>query len=185
MPIQRSCTLFMRNEAITLKPRKLKTIGYLLISCAFVFIGFIVIDENALLRWSSISFFGLGVIVFIIQLIPDSTYLRLTRDGFEVRSLYKSNFTKWDEIKSFRAGSLTVPTYTNLGTFISTNKKMVFYDYKKSHKKYRIGKSLSGRQAALPDLYGMKVDELAKLMNKWKNKNSVQQLSYSPLGVKQ
>lgn len=58
-------------------------------------------------------------------------------------------------------------------------KKMVFYDYKMSNKKHRVGKSfskaLSGSEAALPDLFGMNVDELAELMNKWKDKNRLQQ----------
>jgi len=167
----------MRNGTITLRPRKLKTIGFLLIFFAFVYGGFSFMDEKTLLGWSCIIFFGLGAIVFIIQLIPNSSYLKLTEDGFEMRSLYRSYFTKWDEIKSFRAGSISIPTYIQFG-IMHTKKKMVFFDYEKDHKKHRIGKAfsnaLSGSQAALPDLYGMKVDDLAKLMNKWKNKNSVQ-----------
>ena len=179
VPLAVRCTLFMtmRNDTITLRPRKLKIIGFLLISIAFVYGGFSFMDDKTLLKWSCIVFFSLGAIVFIIQLMPNSSYLKLTGDGFEMRNLYRSHYTKWDEIKSFRAGSISIPTYIQFG-IIYTNKKMVFFDYEKNHKKHKIGKALSnalfGSQAALPDLYGMKVDDLAKLMNEWKNKNSVQ-----------
>lgn len=168
----------MEGETIILRPKKLKMITLLFTSLIFVIGSFTFIDEEPLLGWSSITFFGLGVIVFAISLIPNSTYLKLTHDGFEIRSLYKLHHTKWEDVKSFRAGSITTPIITSIGTFLSTKKKMVFFDYVESYKKHKMGKAfskaISGNHAALPDLYGMKVEDLAKLMNNWKNKNSVQ-----------
>ena len=128
----------MEEETIILRPKKLKIIGLLLISLLFVIGAFTFIDKEPLLGWSSIIFFGLGVIVFVIVLIPNSTYLKLTYDGFEMRSLYKSHLTKWGDVKSFRAGSITVPIFTSLGTFLSSKKKMVFFDYEESYKKCNI-----------------------------------------------
>lgn len=164
----------MRNETKILKPNKLKTIGFLLISCFFVIFAFNMIKEEPLMGWIGISFFGLGIIVFIIQLLPNSTYLKLTNEGFEIRNLYKSDFTKRSDVKVFKIGTIPMHIY---GGYVR-QKKMVMLDYVKTHKKHRRGKmaskALSGSHGALPDSYGKSIEELVQIMNEWKSKNVVQ-----------
>jgi hypothetical protein len=36
-----------------------------------------------------IAFFGLGLVVFVIKLVPNSSYLRVTQEGFTVCSLFR------------------------------------------------------------------------------------------------
>lgn len=163
----------MRNETKILKPRKLKSIVLLLASCLFVISGFYIVEEDILMGWVGIIFFGLGVIVFIIKLLPGSTYLKLTQEGFEVQNLFKSEFTKWSDVKIFSIGS--IPIYIFGDIFYIWKRKMVMLDYEKSHKKYRRGKeisnAISGHHGALPDTYGLSYEELVELMNEWKLKN--------------
>ncbi len=124
--------------------------------------GFIAMEGNLFIKWGTILFFGLGVVVFIVELLPNSAYLKLTNEGFEVRSLYRSNFTKWVEVDRF-------------GIFYIRFYAMVVLNFTEEHKKHTIGKkiarSLSPYQGALPQTYGMKAIKLAELMNEWKFKN--------------
>ena len=150
----------MKEEKKILRPNPLKTIGLLIVSVLFVTCGFYLIDKNPFLAWMIITFSCLGVIVFSIQLIPNSSHLKLTREGFEVKNLFKSDFTKWSDIEKFRVG-------------YAGRTRMVMYDYSKEFKKYKVGKkiakSLSGSEGALPNTYGMKAKNLVQLMNHWKS----------------
>ncbi len=113
-------------------------------------------EENTFTKWVTIIFFGLCIVVFIIQLLPNSSYLKLTNEGFEVRSLYRSHFTKWTEVSGF-------------GIYYVSFNTMVAFDYTEEHKKgKKISKILSSYQGALPQTYGMKAIKLAALMNEWK-----------------
>lgn len=152
----------MREEIKVLRPNPLKTIALLIVSALFVVIGFYLIDENPFMTWTAAIFFGSGVIVFAIQLLPNSSSLKLSNDGFEVKNLFKSHFTKWSNVNQFRVG-------------YAGRTKMVVFDFSQEHKKYNVGKKvakfLAGNEGALPDTYGMKAKDLSKLMNDWKSKN--------------
>jgi hypothetical protein len=156
----------MIKETIILKPKKIKTLGFLLISCLFVILAFSCLEEKSFIRWISIIFFGLGGIIFITQLLPGSTYLKLTQEGFEVKNLFRSNFTKWAEINAFRIGIVPIVIYWNdFFYWREWNKKMVMFDYKKTRKENFNSKDVFDSQGALPDSYDMSVEELVQLMN--------------------
>jgi hypothetical protein len=146
-----------------LKPSVFKTILCLLGSLCFVALTPLVIDKNAIAAWSGLILFGLGVIVFIIQLFPNTSYLKLTEEGFEVKSLFKSHFTKWSDVESFEVGYLG-------------NNKAVMFNYSENHTKQKLGKqvasAMTGAEGGLPNTYGMKAKELAELMNEWKLNHS-------------
>jgi hypothetical protein len=149
----------VNSQQLILRPSKLKIVFMLLLSLLFVAGGIVSLDKDSMMGWVIIIFFGLCALVFILQLLPNTSYLKLTEEGFEVRSLFRSNMTKWSEVKGFRTG------------YISVNKTVTF-DYTKNHTKQQNGKklakALAGTEGALPDTYGMKASELARLMNEWK-----------------
>lgn len=152
----------MREEIKILRPNPIKTIAFLIVGALFVVIGFYLMEENPFMAWIAIIFFGSGVIVFAIQLMPDSSILKLSNDGFEVKNLFKSDFTKWSDVNQFRVG-------------YAGQTKMVMFDFSRDHKKHNVGKKvakfLSGNEGALPETYGMKAKDLSELMNDWKSKN--------------
>ena len=153
----------MKAEKKTYRPKNPKTILLGLISLAFVIIGSYMIQGEPLKGWLITSFFGLCLLVFILQLIPGSTELKLTEEGFEMTSLFRKNTTKWADIKSFKVGYLG-------------QKKTVKFDYVDGHSKHTAGKliakQLSGNHGALPSTYGLKANELLKILNEWKNKTT-------------
>jgi hypothetical protein len=153
----------MKSTELILKPKNSKTILLVLVSLIFIIGGLLIIKEEASLKgWLITFFFGLCVLVFLIQLIPGSSQLKLTDQGFIITSLFQSTFTKWSDIKSFKTG------------YISQNKTVMF-DYVDSHKNHstgkKIAKQLSGSQGALPITYGIKASELLRIMNEWKSKS--------------
>lgn len=151
----------MTNDQQILRPKATKTIFYGIVCLTGSVGGMIITDEENLKGWLIASFFGLLLIVFVIQLIPGSTQLTLTKDGFIMTSLFRSHITKWSDVKAFKIG------------YLGRNKAVMF-DYVNSHLKHEIGrvvaKSISGSHGALPSNYGLKVTELLNLMNDWKNK---------------
>ena len=152
----------MKNEHQIFRPNKLKNSISLLGCLVFVVIGFFILDEDPKIGWGCIFFFGLGVVVSLIQFYPNSTYLKLTDEGFEVKGLFRSSFTKWTDIKDFRQGQIK-------------GNKMIFFDYTDLHQKSksgkRVAKFLSGKEGAVQSIYNIKTEELLELMKKYKLKS--------------
>lgn len=152
----------MRSEPKIFRPNKLKN-SILFLGCsAFVAIGIFILDKEPKIGWSGIIFFGLGVIVSLIQFYPNSTYLKLTDEGFEVKGLFRSSFTEWTDVKGFRKGDIN-------------GNKMIFFDYTDKHKKWNSGKKvarfLSGKEGAVQSSYNIKTQELLDLMKEYKLKS--------------
>lgn len=149
------------EEQIILRPRKSKMILLAFVSLLFVAVGVWTIEKDSWKIWSGIVFFSICFLVAFMQLLPGSSKLTLTRDGFAITSLFKSHFTKWEDVKSFEEG--------NIGP-----NKSVMFDYIDGHEKHTTGKGiakhLSRFHGGLPDTYGLTTSELARLLNDWKDR---------------
>lgn len=152
----------MSTQPKIFRPNRLKILMLFLISSAFVAIGIFALEENTLLGWFSISFFGIGIIVSLIQFYPNASYLKLNEEGFEVKSLFRTSFTKWSDVKDFREGHIK-------------RNKMIFFDYTEEHKKWKKGKKLSkflsGKEGAIQSSYNISTKELLNLLKEYKLKS--------------
>ena len=154
----------MENLPITLYPSKTKTILLLIVSLIFTFGGIFLIQKGDNFGWVVLSFFGLGTMVFIIMLLPNSTYLKISEEGIETKSLFqKSKILPWNSIEIFGTG------------YIGLNEKVTL-NFSENHDKQKLGReiasSISGFEGALPNTYGMSASKLAELLNDYKNKFS-------------
>lgn len=151
----------MKAEVKTYRPKITKTIFLALISLTFVVMGFFIIDDDPRIGFMSLGFFGFCLLVFIIQLIPGSTELKLTNEGFEMTNLFKKNFIKWCDVESFEIGSLGA-------------NQTILIDFVENHIENKVGKyiskKLAGYHGALPSTYGLEAKELLTIMNEWKRK---------------
>jgi len=151
----------MKTEVKKYRPKNPKIILFGLISLLFTVGGTFMIEDEPIKGWLVTAFFGLCLFVFVIQLIPGSTELKLTNEGFEMTSLFRRRLTKWQDVKKFKIG------------YLGQNKTIMF-DFVDEHKKHQSGKliakHLSGSEGALPTTYGLKASELLEIMNEWKNK---------------
>lgn len=159
----------------TLRPRKGKWGLVLLGSGAFVAGGIWMVRHpdswsTAFCGYAGILFFGLGVVVAIIQLIPNSSFLWLGPDGMTVCTMWRSHFYRWSDIERFGVAEFTVN---------SRRRRLVGMDFSASYPHRNkakamkeISRNLSGFEGALPDNYGWDYAELAAHLNRLREKHA-------------
>lgn len=160
----RSSNTMPETTKILYIPKK-KKLGVFITSTICLFILVNIRDsgtDDELMMIISIIFFGLGVLVSAILILPHSAYLKLTPEGFEVCSLFRKSFTKWDDIEKFLIYKNPTSPTTMVGLLFDKN-------YEQQETSRGIAKSLTGGEVegALPDTYGMSAKNLTILMNEW------------------
>jgi hypothetical protein len=147
------------NDQLVLRPSKRSTLGLLLGCSIFVGAGVWMATIGKPIGWIAVIFFGLGVVVALVQLIPNASYLVITQKGFEIGSLFRSHTYSWHEVTFFAVAT----TYYH---------GMVVFNFSASYEKAKVArnvaKAIAGYEGALPGTYGMKADQLADLLNEWK-----------------
>jgi hypothetical protein len=146
-----------------LRASRTKWLAILLGSAAFVAFGLFILPTQPFAAWASIVFCGLyGVGAFVV-LLPGSTYLRLTPEGYEMRAAFRTWKQPWQHIERFQA----YRNRTSWNRFVG-----IIYDpsYKGHVRARRLNRSLAGVDDALRDTFGLSADELANLMNEWLNR---------------
>jgi hypothetical protein len=115
--------------------------------------------------WFCFLFFGLCSIIFALQLTPQSTGVRLTADGFVMRSLFRqAPMVRWNAVSTFRVRRVP-PSMI----------EMVIYDEPNAPRTRlrRLSRLLAdGEAGLLPDDCGMNAEELAALLNAWRERHS-------------
>lgn len=148
------------DGSLTLYPSKLSAIGLLLGCVAFVVIGIHLGMTEGIFGYFAAAFFGLGIPIAIVQLIPGSTYLRIDNDGLTLCNMFRETKIPWDIIDRF--GVATIKTESSTTKMVGIN---FTSSYKKAKAMRRISAAISGFDGGLPSNYGMKVEELADLLN--------------------
>ena len=140
---------------MSLKPSKLKWAIVLLISLTFVLLAVFVIppDEDPMMRWLAIGFFGLGVLASIPGLLGVGG-LDLDREGFTISAMGRKTRRTWRECSEFSILNMRG------GPFVGFSSKT-----DEANPASSISRGLVGETGMLPDKYGMKAKDLALLMN--------------------
>jgi hypothetical protein len=115
--------------------------------------------EGAWIMWACVGFFGLCAVVALLQFLPQSSCLRLGAEGFTIRTLYREQTYRWEDVDTFGV------------TRVRLNKMVGFNfapHFQRAARLRRVSAALVGFEGALPDTYGMKAEELADLMNQYK-----------------
>lgn len=143
-----------------LKPSPWKHLWLLIFSGCFTLLGIHALREHPVSGWLIIGFFGSGVIIVLITLIPGSSYLRLEPEGMLIRSLYRTWYISWSDTSRFFVLS-------------AGGQAMVCWNYTpgfntKQHRR-NLSRILTSVEAGLPDTYGYSAPELAGLLNQWRD----------------
>ena len=155
------------SQPVVYRPRKRKQLLLLLTSSIFVAGGLLMIHDGQAFGWLAVAFFGLGMVVFTLQLFPNCSYLRVSASGIEIRSLWRTHRYEWSDMSHFCAG------------IIGHNKMVLFNfssSYHQAHAVRAVAKTLTGAEAALPDTYGFTAEALAEHLNQWMVSEMVKQL---------
>jgi hypothetical protein len=130
--------------------------------CAtFVAMGLWFARSHRWIGYPLAGLFGLGIPVAIIMLLPGSTYLRIKEDGLTINNLFRKRLFPWDVIDEFLVVELK-RRGVNVGTIVGFN---FVQSYERFTSGRRFAKAVNQCEVALPDDYGMKVEELAELLN--------------------
>jgi hypothetical protein len=140
---------------VVLRPSLVRCLLLLVGSLAFVALGLWLVDDNPVIGYVHIAFFGLGAVVFLVQLHPKSSFLEVSSTGFRVAALFREHFEPWSDVTSFKTCRIGLHT-------------MVGWNYTQSYSKHgrlrTANIALAGVEAALPDTYGMKAELLAEFL---------------------
>jgi hypothetical protein len=147
---------------LTLRPGRLRNFVFLIGGAGFTAGAWWLSDEHQVVGWLGVIFFGAGAVAFAILLLPGASFLKLTRDGMTVVSLFRRSTYRWDDIDSFGVMSLE--------KFGGT--KYVGIIFSASYQGHKIGRkmvaTMTGFQGGLPDTYGMSADDLVDLLSDWR-----------------
>lgn len=158
-----SLTSIRHETPITFRASRKKALLLFLGSLCFVAIGVWMTSEKPVLGWVCAAFFGLGVPVSLLMLLPGAMYLRLDADGFEMGTFFRKHKTRWMDVARFELGTIR-------GT------KMIAIAYTQAYQKQRLGRalasSLAGMEGAIPNSYDAPLDQILASLNAWKNASS-------------
>jgi hypothetical protein len=142
-----------------LYPSRGKLLRLLAMTAGFTALGVWLGLSGKGMGWVTAACFGLGVVVFAVQLLPGSAYLKLGPDGFVTCTMFRAHSRRWSDVDRFEAGRIGL-------------NRMVVFDfapgYARSAAAREAAAGLTGWEGALPDTYGMPAEELAELMNRYK-----------------
>jgi len=150
------------ETTLQLRPSPWKHLALLATCSGFVALAVLLEANHSLLAWATGLFFGLGVLVALVKLIPGSSFLRLTPDHMSVRTLYRTWHVRWSDVSEFFVAPVG-------------GRNMVFWNYTPEFAEKERGRAVSrafaGVEAGLPDTYGRSAAELATLLNEWRKQD--------------
>lgn len=142
-------------DVIMLKPDRLRWLFVFLISAGFVAIATWIGPSDPTLFFGAGGFFLLCAIVAAPQVVGVGSSLTLDRQGFTCRTLFRSFRRAWVDCSEF------TPVYAG--------RPMVGFSTQQDENAHPMlagaNRAIIGVAAALPETYGLALDELADLLN--------------------
>jgi hypothetical protein len=147
-----------------LRPSRKRLLRYLATSVVFVAIGVWMRGQggntwgvpNSWDGGAVIAFFGFGVAIFAVMLLPGAAYLKIDEAGFTVCSLFRPRFTPWEAVEGFGVTEIVVRKFVGV---------VLMPAGRQAARMGRLNNRLVGFDDALPDTYGRSAEEMAALMN--------------------
>jgi hypothetical protein len=144
---------------LTLYPSRRKWLLMFVGSAAFAVGGAWMIRGGDSWGWFPLLFFGACALVGLVAVLPHAGALVLDRDGFEVTNLFRHHRSRWQDVSAFEAQSIP-----------PAHQFFVVYDDASvsASSLAKINTAIVGRNAALPDTYGQRAEDLAQLLEQWR-----------------
>ncbi|MBI1358996.1 MAG: hypothetical protein GC155_01800 [Alphaproteobacteria bacterium] len=149
-------------DTLELRPSRLKWAAIFLVSAFFASVAVWLGQAAApIARWSVAIFFTVCAFVSVVQMTGRGAGLTLDRNGFVCRSLFSSFRREWVECTGFAA--LGVGPRKMVG-FTTVRDELL-------HPRLAAAaRGMTGTAGALPDTYGLSANDLADLMNRFRDR---------------
>jgi hypothetical protein len=148
---------------IVLRPGRTKLLLLLAVCLAFFAGGFMMVRHGEEMGYVCSALFGLGGLVFAVNLHPSAAYLRLEETGFTYCNLFRAHIVPWRDVQNF-------------GVWKNRGNRMLTWNFVASYsgggRARSLSRAVSGFDAGLPDTYGLKTTELADAMETLRNRYS-------------
>ena len=144
-------------ESMTLYPNKIKWILVLLFGFFIIALGISLIgdhDTETLLGLFVCVLGGFGILVSILTLWPNSSWLKLGPDGIRNKVMFRKFHYRWSDIKRFEI------TVVQHGTGLSKSKTEFVSFWMKP----------DDRMRSLSECYGKKPEELMAILESYRNR---------------
>ena len=140
---------------LILRPDKKTQRGYVIATTLAIAVLGAAEVFGLIVAWPLTVFLSVCLAIFVVQMLPGAAGLVLTRDGFAIKSLYRSHLVRWSDIDEFRTGP---------------NQRVIF----------RLSKEYAARLRSRPlgvltcdegrfrDSYGVPSERLAAFLNEWR-----------------
>ena len=145
-----------------LRSSRRRSLGLLVLSLVFAGAGVLMVGADAEYGWLAAAFGLVGTAVFTVMLLRPNR-LELSEEGLTTVTLGRRWSVKWSECGEFRTSKVD---YSVAGP------SLVVFDCSapgaRGHPLEAAAEALSGANAAIPETYVMPADELAALMNTYR-----------------
>jgi hypothetical protein len=144
---------------VTLRPWRLKWLSLLAVSLLLIFAGCAMVMSRTEGGWFVLMFGSVGALTATSPLLPGGDALTLHQDGFEIDIMFLKKRTRWRDAGSFETMTrATAPGW-----------EVIYHDTGP----YPAFLSVSNpdpeiRNSALPDNYGLRARDLARVMESWR-----------------
>ena len=132
------------------------------LSIAFVIAGVSIPTHDfveKIVLFTATGFFGLCTLAIGSQLLPGANELRLGRDGFTVRTGFRTMTYRWNDVSSFTVKHVAMTPMVAI-TFTPS--------YRPQAAIRTFSRLLTGMEGGLPETYGRSYEELAALLESYR-----------------
>lgn len=149
-------------DAMELRPDRLRWLVVFLICVSFVAIALWMGSENdPLLFWGGGGFFLLGALIAVPSMLGVGSNLKLDRDGFACRTLFRTFRREW------RQCSVFYPVRIGMRQFVGFS---TLQDEAAHPNLSAFNREAVGASGMLPDTFGHSADTLADLLNRFRER---------------
>jgi hypothetical protein len=155
---------------VTLRPSRLKWFAVLAVALGLVAFAVFVLGHTPtnlfaqIWGWSALVFAGGGALVVIAVLLPGSAGLTLSANGFAVTKFFRTVHMPWPVTDGFTVAEI------RFGPFGQPQRLVAYEHANKAGAVADLNRRIMGRNAGLPDTYGLSHDDLAWLMTQWRER---------------
>ncbi len=148
----------MKTDELTFHASRVKAALLLLGSVAFVAMGWWMKEQKPLIGWLCVVFFSVGIPAALFMFLPGAMYLRLDREGLEMKSMGRKNRILWKDVQSFKIGSIR-------------GAKMIAINFRPQYADQKLARvvvnAVSGMEGAIANSYNVSLMDLERALNKW------------------
>jgi hypothetical protein len=149
-------------DTFELRPARFKWLIIFLIAAGFVGIAVSVGDAMPTRqRWLAGGFFALCGLIAVPQMMGFGSSLSLDREGFTCRTLFRSFRRRWVDCTAFAPVRVGFNAVVGFSTAWDEAMQLRFA---------AVARGLTGTAGALPDTYGVSADDLADIMNRFRDR---------------